>query len=224
MNMVHSIITRQSDVYVSNLLCVYMCFLSLSLSSCISSTFTQGKPGDEQTPHSNPRLHLLVFLSSHTCCIILSSESMLSFKLRKHLDTVHKDKKDKPLDYFKILHAGFKGKTTVTQMFRQRAAKADKGLLVFYEISKLIAKAGKPHNFGESLILPAVSVLISIVMYKSAPEITKGIPFSNSSVSSHIDVKRELFAQLQVKEFATQINESTQRDNEALLMTCVKFL
>jgi hypothetical protein len=72
-------------------------------------------------------------------------------------------------------------------MFNGRASKADKVLLTSYEISKLIAKAGKPHNIGESLILPAVSVVISTVMNQSLHEITQTIPLSNPSVSRHVD-------------------------------------
>lgn len=45
------------------------------------------------------------------------------------------------------------------QMFSERSAKLDKlDLLASDEISKLIAKVGKPSNFGISLLLPASTV------------------------------------------------------------------
>jgi hypothetical protein len=79
----------------------------------------------------------------------LSNESMRPCKLRLHLETSQKDKKDKSLDYLKKLRDNFQTRQTVKQMFNEKAPNVDKSLLAFYEISKLIAKAGKPHNIGE---------------------------------------------------------------------------
>jgi hypothetical protein len=106
------------------------------------------------------------------CMSTLSDESMRPCKLRLHLETIHKDKKDKSLDYFKKLRDNFQTRPTVKQMFNERAPTVDKGLLASYEISELTAKPGKPHNIGESLILPAVSVVISTVKNQSVHKIT----------------------------------------------------
>ena len=100
--------------------------------------------------------------------------------------------------------------------------------LASYEISEIIVKARKPHNIGETVILPAVSAIISSVMKQNAIEITNSIPLNNSSVSRRIDemvedVEKQLIAHLQVKQFALQLDESTLRDNEALLLAYVKF-
>ncbi|XP_065565911.1 zinc finger BED domain-containing protein 5-like [Artemia franciscana] len=97
-----------------------------------------------------------------------------------------------------------------------------------YEISKIIVKAGKPHYISETVILPAVSAIISSVMKQNSIEITNSIPLSNSSVSRRIDemaedVEKQLIAHLQVKQFALQLDESTLRDNEALLLAYVRF-
>ena len=102
------------------------------------------------------------------------------------------------------------------------------GFLASYEISKIIVKAGKPHNIGETVILPAVSAIIPSVMRQNAIEITNSIPLSNSSVSRRIDemvedVEKQLIAHLHVKQFALQIGESSLRDNEALLLAYVRF-
>ncbi|XP_076321951.1 protein FAM200B-like [Tachypleus tridentatus] len=43
----------------------------------------------------------------------LSNESIWPCKLWKHLETPHKDKKEKPLDYFKKLRDNFQTRTTV---------------------------------------------------------------------------------------------------------------
>jgi hypothetical protein len=62
-------------------------------------------------------------------------------KLRLHLETSHKDKKDKSLDYFKKLRDNFQRRPTVKQMFNEKAPKVDKGLLASYEISKANCKS-----------------------------------------------------------------------------------
>ncbi|XP_065577569.1 zinc finger BED domain-containing protein 5-like [Artemia franciscana] len=100
--------------------------------------------------------------------------------------------------------------------------------LASYEISKIIAKAGKPHNIGETVILPAVSAIISSVMKQNEIEITNSIALSSSSVSRRIDemvedVEKQLIAHLEVKKFALQLDESTSRDNEAILLAYVRF-
>ncbi|KAK2708748.1 hypothetical protein QYM36_014375 [Artemia franciscana] len=102
------------------------------------------------------------------------------------------------------------------------------GFLASYEIRKIIVKAGKPHNIGATVILPAVSSIISSVMKQNAIEITNSIPLSNSSVSRRIDemvedVEKQLIAHLQVKQFALQLDKSTLRDNEALLLAYIRF-
>ncbi|XP_076322021.1 zinc finger BED domain-containing protein 5-like [Tachypleus tridentatus] len=144
-------------------------------------------------------------------------------KLKIHLEKKHTGEKDKPVEYFKKLRDDFQARKTVSQLFNNKVCKMSDGLLASYEISKIIAKAGKPHNVGETVILPAVSVIISSVMKQNASEITNCIPLSNSSVSRRIDemaedVEKQLIAHLQVKQFALQLDESTLRDNEAILL------
>ncbi|XP_064120707.1 zinc finger MYM-type protein 6-like [Macrobrachium nipponense] len=118
---------------------------------------------------------------------------------------------------------------TVNHMFTQKVAKVDRGMLASYKIANLIAKAGKPHTIGESLIMPAVAVVLSTVMNQSPQEVTSVIPLSNSSVSRRIDemasdVENQLISKLQVNDFSLQLDESTLPDNSALLMAFVRFL
>ncbi|XP_076056843.1 zinc finger BED domain-containing protein 5-like [Oratosquilla oratoria] len=115
---------------------------------------------------------------------------------------------------------------TVNRMFTQKVAKIDRGMLASYKISNLIAKAGKPHTIGESLIMPAV---FSTIMKQSPQEVTNVIPLSNSSVSRRIDemaadVESQLVLKLQVNEFSLQLDETTLPDNSALLMAFARFL
>ena len=107
------------------------------------------------------------------CMDVLSNDSMKPCKLKIHLETKHKGKKNQPVEYFRKLRDDFQARKTVTQVFNNQVSKINDGLLASYEISKIIAKAGKPHNIGETVILPAASVVISSVMKQNASEITK---------------------------------------------------
>ena len=50
------------------------------------------------------------------------------------------------------------------QLLNSKASKVMGRLLAFYEISKIIAKAGNSHNISEAVILPPLSVVILSVM------------------------------------------------------------
>jgi len=162
------------------------------------------------------------------CMKTLSNESMRPSKLKNHLQTKHSHIKDKSLDYFKNLKKNYFSRKTVSTMFEMHSLNLDKGLLASYEISNLIARAGKAHNIGESLILPAVNIVISKVMNSNSFETIKSIPLSNSSVSRRIDemsndVENQLISLLQTREFALQIDETILCDNVAILMAYVRY-
>ncbi|XP_068241809.1 SCAN domain-containing protein 3-like [Palaemon carinicauda] len=152
-----------------------------------------------------------------------------SSKVKRHLETAHKDKKDKPLDFIKKLRDEFQGRMTLNHMFTQKVAKVDIGMLASYKRANLVAKAGKPHPIDESLIMLAVAVVLSTVMNQSPQEVTSVIPLSNSSVSRHIDeratdVENQKVSKLQVNEFSLQLDGSTLTDNSALLVAFLRFL
>ena len=162
------------------------------------------------------------------CMNVLSNDSMKRSKLKIHLEKKHIGKKDKPVKYFKKLYDDFQKRKTMSQACDNKVSKLSDGFLASYEIRKIIAKAGKPHNIGETVILPSVSAIISSVMKQNAIEITNSILLSNSSVLRGIDemaedVEKQLIAHLQVKQFALQLDESTLRDNEAILLAYVRF-
>ena len=66
------------------------------------------------------------------------------------------------------------------QVFNNTVSKTSDGLLASYEISKIIAKAGKPHNIGKTVMLPALSNVISKIMKQNPSEIINSVPLSNS--------------------------------------------
>ena len=99
-----------------------------------------------------------------------------------------------------------------------------------YNIAMLIAKAGKPHSIGESLLLPVVrEVLKTVVGHKAPDQVIKNIPFSNDSVRRRVvemaaNVEEKLCEILKNTTFSLQIDESTLPGNEALLLGYVRFI
>uniref|UniRef100_A0A8C6YAI7 SCAN domain-containing protein 3 n=1 Tax=Naja naja TaxID=35670 RepID=A0A8C6YAI7_NAJNA len=142
---------------------------------------------------------------------------------------IHSDKADKPVSFFQSLKAKFEVCSTVEKLFGKSSLNADKGLICSYEVSLLIAKCGKPHIIGETLILPAVKQIVATMLGPSASTITQSIPLSNDTVSKRIDemaadVEERLIDTLKSTEFVMQIDESTIRENEALLLAYVRFI
>lgn len=163
------------------------------------------------------------------CSNVFSNEGMKPSRMRDHLEKMHSDKKDKPAEYFKKLRDD-REKTTpsISSAFAKVTEIQRDGLLASYNIANMIAKAGKPHTVGETLILPAVKEVISTVLHRNATEILKAIPLSNDTVSRRIDemasdVEIQLVDILKKTKFSIQLDESTLSDNTALLMSYVRY-
>lgn len=75
--------------------------------------------------------------------------------MKEHLSRVHSHKMNKELSYFQELKAKAEKRPNVSELFKKRVTDLDKGILASYEVSLLIAKCGKPHTIGETLVLPA---------------------------------------------------------------------
>jgi predicted CoA-binding protein len=56
-----------------------------------------------------------------------------------------------------------------------------------YEMSILIAKAGKPHTIAEELILPAAKAMVSAVVGEKAAKVLNFVALSNDTVKKRID-------------------------------------
>ena len=114
-------------------------------------------------------------------------------------------------------------------MFTSSSKNSDDGLKASYNISLLIAKAGKPHTIGEELILPAVKEVIKIVLHKSSEQVIKSIPLSDNPVQQRVDKMAEndeetLSKMLMTTEFSLQLDESTLPANESLLLAYLRFI
>ncbi|GFV87112.1 protein FAM200B [Trichonephila clavipes] len=112
-------------------------------------------------------------------CVIcnekLANESMKPAKLKRHLETKHKELQNKHANFFqrraenpKIQSANLKKFTTIPQ----------KALRASLEASYLIGKTMIPHTIGESLILPAATKIISIMHGDKYEYEIKTIPLS----------------------------------------------
>ena len=69
-------------------------------------------------------------------------------------------------------------------MFTSASKNSEDDLKASYNISLLIAKAGKTHTIGGELILPAVIEVIKTVLHKFPEQVIKSIPLSDNEVST----------------------------------------
>ena len=114
-------------------------------------------------------------------------------------------------------------------MFAKKTTDLEKGLVLSYKISKMIAKCCKPHNIGETLLLPVINEVLDTMICPGKSVITTSITLSNNTVSSRIDemardVENKLCDTLKKEEFSLQLDESSLRDNESLLMAYVRYV
>ena len=85
-----------------------------------------------------------------------SNEAMKPSRMKEHLSKKHPDKADKDADFFRNLKKMFDNRKTVASLSKDSASQLDKGLMVSYKLSLLIAKCGKQNNIGDNLIIPAI--------------------------------------------------------------------
>ncbi|KAK5641074.1 hypothetical protein RI129_009621 [Pyrocoelia pectoralis] len=77
------------------------------------------------------------------CQKVFSNEAMKPSRLQEHLNKIHADKKDKDLSYFQGLEKKYLKQPTISNLFASCSKQEDDGLRASYNISLLIAKAGK---------------------------------------------------------------------------------
>ncbi|GFV47753.1 SCAN domain-containing protein 3 [Trichonephila clavipes] len=100
--------------------------------------------------------------------------------------------------------------------------------LVNYEISLHIAKCGKNHTIGEDLIKPAISAFLKIVLEKDDNAV-KAISLSNNTASRRIDemsedIETQIVEKLKSRYFSLQMDESTLRDNEVVVLVFARYI
>ncbi|GFX78565.1 protein FAM200B [Trichonephila clavipes] len=90
----------------------------------------------------------------------LANESMKPAKLKRHLETKHKERQNKHANFFQRRAENMKIQSANLKKF---IAIPQKALRASLEVSYLIGKTMKPHTIGESLILPAATKMTSIM-------------------------------------------------------------
>ncbi|KFD46343.1 LOW QUALITY PROTEIN: hypothetical protein M514_12759 [Trichuris suis] len=156
--------------------------------------------------------------------LVFSNESMKPSRLNKYFYTMHPNKADKELAYFKTQ----RDLPCRVCLLRDQRCKLTVCVLPIW-ISLMIAKSGKAHTIGEELLLPVISEVLSTVLHRPAAETINSIPLSNNTVQRRIDdmakdVEETLCNFLKNTEFSVQLDESTLPGNEALLLAYVRFI
>lgn len=176
------------------------------------------KPGTEN--NDNPIPQCVV------CSETLSNQSMKPSLLKRHQTTKHPDLVDKPIEFFQR-------KSELCKRENQCMAKfvnIDKKLVkASYLASYRIAKEGKPHTIGETLLLPVAKDMVEAVLGEKAAKEIEKIPLSNDTVKRRIvemssSIEEQLLLQLrECNYFALQVDESTDITNMAQLLVFIRF-
>ena len=158
-------------------------------------------------------------LLCHQC---LTNESMERGRLENHLKAKHSIHVNSKLEYFKSIKEKFGKRATINALFSARSASKDHGLEASYGIYLLITKYVKNHAIEENLIKAAISTFLKVVLEKDDQDI-QSMPLSNNNVSSRIDemscdVEVQFVENLKYTIFSIQLDKSTVRDSETLLM------
>jgi len=176
--------------------------------------------GFTSTNDEKPKPHCVI------CYEKLSNHSMKPSLLKRHFLTKHQELNDKPIEFFS---RKLKELSSTQNSLNSFTATNKNALEASYLVSLRIAKTGKPHSIGETLILPAAKDIIASVLGPAAATKINIVSLSNDTVSRRIDemandVKEELIKNLkQSTYFALQIDESTDITNFAQLLAYVRY-
>jgi len=105
-----------------------------------------------------------------------------------------------------------------------------KSLQTSFEIAHLVAKSKKPHTIAENLIIPAAVKIAEIMFDKKEVDIIKTIPCSNDTIKRRItDMAEDIIKQVNEKiifkkQFALQLDESTDISNCAQLIVFIRYI
>ena len=104
-------------------------------------------------------------------------------------------------------------------------------LTASYEVAYLIAKQGKPHTIGETLVKLAALKMANIMLGKAAEDKLSQIPLSNDTISSRMDdLSDDILAQVVADlisspaKFSLQLDETTDVSNLSQLVVFVRYV
>jgi len=162
------------------------------------------------------------------CFEVLSNEALKPSKLKRHLETKHKEHAMKSIDFFKNKEQELRKnmkfiKKTATDCTNESAVKAS------FIVSLLIGKSGKPHTIAEDLILPAAKAMVSTMIGEEAANSLNKIALSNDTIQKRIDrlsgnIKEQLLKRINKSDyFSLQLDESTDITNKSVLLCYVRY-
>ena len=82
-------------------------------------------------------------------------------KLKRHLESLHPEMKTKPREYFEAL-AAQQNKTA--RNFSKYLKMPEKALIASYKVAQLVAKRKKAHTEAESIIAPALAIVVESIL------------------------------------------------------------
>uniref|UniRef100_A0A3P9IJD4 Uncharacterized protein n=1 Tax=Oryzias latipes TaxID=8090 RepID=A0A3P9IJD4_ORYLA len=197
---------------------ILKCFFKIMNSDYIQFGFFW--TGEEE----DPKPHCVL------CYETLANKAMKPAKLKRHLETKHKEYRGKPIGFFERKRDKLKKHMMKkTSQFFSPGENA-KATEASYKVSLLIAKAGKPHSIGENLVKPAAKVMANILFGGKAGDKINRIPLSNDTVQRRIkamaeSVEHQLVTRLRQSQFfSLQLDESIDLGNEANLLCFVRCI
>lgn len=199
---------HKSDNYKKNKICTYQdTYIDFGFTWC----------GDEH--YQKPKCVV--------CGETLSNGAMNPRKLKRHLSTKHEHLAKKSQQYFKNLLSYQK---TQSEIFMKKVTISDKVQEASLLVAELIAKNMKPHNIGETLILPACSAIVKTILGPEAEEGIKKIPLSNDTIARRIvdlssDIEKRLVNKVtESKLFSMQLDESTDVGEKVHLLAFIRII
>ena len=171
------------------------------------------------------------YLQCILCNVKLSNSSLAPAKLREHFKKVYGTGKymDTTLTQFEHKRARLDANATIRSY---GFVSVDKPILTAsYEVAYLIAKQGKPHIIGETLVKPGAMQLAKIMLGKEAENKLSFVPLPNDVVKSQInDIGEDFLSQVVADskasptKFSIQLDETTNVANLNQLIASVRTL
>nr|XP_054606757.1 protein FAM200C-like [Nothobranchius furzeri] len=165
------------------------------------------------------------------CNAKLSNSSLAPAKLKEHFLKLHGDGeyKNTTLAEFKVKRARFDEKATLPALGFVPINKPI--LTASYEVAYLIAKQGKPHTIGETLVKPAALKMANLILGTAAEGKLSQIPLSNDTISDRIEcMSKDILAQVVADlisspaKFSLQLDETTDVSNLSQLAVFVRYV
>ncbi|XP_073504145.1 protein FAM200C-like [Phyllobates terribilis] len=165
------------------------------------------------------------------CNAKLSNSSLTPVKLKEHFLKLHGDGeyKNTTLAEFKVKRARFDERATLPALGFVPVNKPI--LTASYEVAYLIAKQGKPHTIGETLIKPAALKMANLILGTAAEGKLSQIPLSNDTISDRIEcMSKDILAQVvadlisSLAKFSLQLDETTDVSNLSRLAVFVRYV